>query len=98
MDVKLLHKHWLTNTKLRYKKYHSELTEFDKALKEHRFRSSNWIKTQTEIDSPFTFQTVINDKFNLARRNNSTRMVCDRLKTTVKNYAMENYYKGFEIF
>lgn len=66
MDLKVMHKKWLTSTTARYEEHPPELTGIAEAIKEHWFRSSNWIETKSETDLPFIVQTVSNEKSNLA--------------------------------
>lgn len=97
-DPKLMHKKWFTSTTPRHEEYHPESTGFAEAIKEHRFRSSDWIESQWEIDLLFTVQTVNTGKYHLACHDDSTHMVYASLKAADENYSIEEDKEGFEIF
>lgn len=97
IDLKLMHKKWLTSTTVRDEEYYSELTGFVEAMKEHLFRSSDWMESKSKIGLPFTVQTLIIEKVNLAWRDDSTCEVYIRFKAFDENYAKAEDNEGFEI-
>ena len=70
---------------------------FADSLRKLRLRSSDEIESVARIPLPFAAQTHIEQKFNLAWSESSTKMVFVDLEAYKEQYAVENDIDNFEI-
>lgn len=98
IDLEIMHKKWLRpDAPGGFQTYHPKLIGFESALKAMRSHSSEIIESTARIRLPFPVQTHIDGKFNLAWRDNSSKMVYVDLKAFVEDYAILKDAEEFEV-
>lgn len=84
----ILHKCFLTNSRLEYQPYHPELVGFENAFKRLRSKANTRIMSSCVIPLLFKVIPQIDQKLNLAWLNNSSKVLYVRLSGLVDEYAV----------
>lgn len=96
-DLQLLHKMFLSSDDSFYKVYHPEFIRFQENLRHLRSKSTDWVESMACIALPFPVETHIHKNHNFAWRDNSTKLLYNRLKAALDNYAEHNDNDKFNL-
>lgn len=58
VDLDMMHKNWLTDPTVRYKKYYPEYVGSAESMKWLRVRSSGWVESKALINLPLLFNHI----------------------------------------
>lgn len=98
VNVELMHRKWLASTGPdRIQAYHPIRLPFQADMKELRRKCGDDIVSTTKISLPFPVETHVHEKFNLAWRDNSTKLVYVELKAVMDSYGHRNDQQDFEV-
>lgn len=98
VDVEVMHRKWLTSTGPdRIQAYHPKILAFQAALKELRRKCGDDVVSTAKIPLPFAVETYVYEKYNLAWRDNSTKIIYVELKAAMDSYAHLNDEQDFEV-
>ena len=82
----------------RIEPYHPKIIGFQNALKDLRRAAADNVESTVRIALPFSVQTHIEEKFNLAWRDSTVTIVYLGLKATIESYAIVKVSDAFEEF
>ena len=98
VNLEYLNKNWVVSSEdnQRIEPYHPKIIGFQNSLKDLRWAAADNVESTGRIPLPFSVQTHIEEKFNLAWRDLTVRILYLRLKATIESYAIVKDSDAFE--
>lgn len=90
IDLEPLHENLLFGDDLCYRVYHFEYAGLQQTLRQFRTKSADRAKSGASLALPFSVETYIYEKHNLAWCDNSTKLLYTRLKAAVGTHAVHH--------
>lgn len=96
VEISFMHKKWLLMDDSRFTDFHPKYLGFEVSLRGLRENINDKVTSTARIGLPFSVQSHIDSKHNLAYKDNNSRLVYVDLKAADESYALLNDISEFE--